>query len=67
MTILTTTRPLSNDDRKDIWKDKITSPPQGQPERVSFLSVFQGALGFVLTVATGLAFVGLMGMQAGVW
>jgi len=118
--ILTTTRPLSNDDRSDLWKlrrdwviqydpkpipdrrhdfsfhhvdfdgapdsgdnrcgtassaadaiqqiQEITSPAvQGQPSRVSFLSVFLDAAGFVLTVATGLAFVGLLGMQAGVW
>jgi len=65
--ILTTTRPSSNDDRKVIWKNKLTSPPERQPERVRAWPIIRDTFGFCLVIAVCAAFVGLMGMQAGVW
>jgi hypothetical protein len=116
--ILTTDRPLSNDDRRNLWRDKwriesnpkpipsrahdwdwhhvdfdgapdsgdtrcgtassaadaiqqineITSPAvQGQPQGVNLATCIRDALGFVLVMTVCVAFVGLLGMQAGVW
>jgi len=53
--ILTTDRPLSNEDRKTLWEDRqqeITSPAvQGQPGGVKFaLQVCRDALGYVLWI-----------------
>jgi hypothetical protein len=99
---LTTDRPLSNDDRQNLWRDKwriesnpkpipsrahdwdwhhassaadaiqqineITSPAvQGQPQGVNLATCIRDALGFVLVMTVCVAFVGLLGMQAGVW
>jgi hypothetical protein len=47
--------------------NKITSPPQGQPQGVTTPSIIRDALGFVFVMVTCAAFVGLLGMQAGVW
>lgn len=67
MTIITTTRPLSNADRKAIWKNKLSSPPERTSERVSAWPIIRDTFGAVLVLAVCAAFVGLLGMQGGVW
>jgi len=48
--------------------NRLTSPPQGQPRGVTTpSSIIRDALGFVFVMAVCAAFVGLLGMQAGVW
>jgi hypothetical protein len=43
------------------------SSPQGQPQGVNLATCIRDALGFVLVMTVCVAFVGLLGMQAGVW
>jgi hypothetical protein len=47
--------------------NRLTSPPQGHPQRITAWPILRDALGFVLVMAVCAAFVGLLGMQAGVW